>query len=377
MRLLAIALVVAGCGSHRAGDSAPDMAFVPAFAAHSKIDILFVIADFTLPPKLGELLNRFPQLIKALDAAPPASYHIGVITSDLGAGPFTYNQGQCHPDGDGARLQVMPAGSGPPPAPCSSFSLAGGVRYIDYDTLAGTTNVLGGVNLPTAFYCMASVSDAGCPYFQSLEAAYRAVSNPPPENAGCLRDDALLVIVFLQDTDDCSAPLDSPVFDRAQDPDVAGSFTPMRCAHAGIACGNPPRPLELPGSGGPFSDCVPLTQAQGGQLHDVQRYIDFFARPGGAKPDPSDVILASIAAPPAPFSWTETMPCAGAPNVAECPFLNASCVASTNSAFFGQPAVRLATVVGAGLTNRLDSVCETDYSPAMDGLAQDIIARLR
>jgi hypothetical protein len=320
---------------------------------------------------------------KAIDYAAangkPASYHIGVITTDLGAGPFTYNQGQCRPDGDGAKLQLtaMVGSIGPPPALCANFSFAEGARYIELDQIAGTNNIVGGLSVPDAFTCIASVGDGGCPYFQTLEAAYRATASPPAENAGFLRDDALLVIVFLQDTDDCSAPTESPVFDRSQDPAVTGGFTPMRCAVAGIACGSPPTPVRGSTSGGPFDDCVPMTQAEGSQLYDVQRYIDFFTRPGGAKPDPSDVILASIAAPPSPFSWVNTMPCAGVVGAASCPALNASCMSPTNSKFFADPAVRLDTVVRAGVTYEQDSVCATDYSPAMDAIAQKIIARLR
>jgi hypothetical protein len=292
-----------------------------------------------------------------------------------GPGPFTYNNGQCHVDGDGARLQVMP---GPNVSVfCPGFSLAGGVRYVDYDRIAGTTNVVG-ADVATALACMtAGITDGGCPYFQTLEAAYRALSNPPPENAGFLRDDSLLVVVFLQDTDDCSAPLESPVFDLSRMDDTYGSGAAMRCAKAGIACGQPAAPLQLSAAGGPFTDCVPLNQADGGTLYDVQRYIDFFARPGGIKADPSDVILMSIAAPPSPFGWTETMPCSSTPNVASCAFPNPSCAAPSNPSANGIAAVRLAAVLGAGVTAQQSSICETDYSPAMAELAQKISARLR
>ena len=91
-----------------------------------------------------------------------------------------------------------------PPANCVNFRLTGGVRYIDYDQIAGTNNVAGGVTVADAFTCMANNNgDLGCPYLQVLEASYRALSNPPPENAGFLRDDSLLVVVFLADGDDC------------------------------------------------------------------------------------------------------------------------------------------------------------------------------
>ena len=85
--MLLAALMLTACKS---GGKAPaDMAFVAAFAPHDKVDILFVLVDFAISPKRMELVSRFPQLLHTLDGGPPASYHIGVITSDLGAGPFT------------------------------------------------------------------------------------------------------------------------------------------------------------------------------------------------------------------------------------------------------------------------------------------------
>jgi hypothetical protein len=81
-------------------------------------------------------------------------------------------------------------------------------------------------------------------------------------------------------------------------------------------------------------DCRPLSEAEGGKLFDLDRYINFFARPGGVKADPSDVILASIAVPPTPLTTTLTMPCA-------------------------------------------DATCGDSFPQTLDNLAQKIIARLQ
>src|SRR5579859_6133035 len=56
-----------------------------------KVDILFMVDDSpSMIPKQDELKARFPELIKVLDdfaaQGNPAWYHIGVVTSDLGAG---------------------------------------------------------------------------------------------------------------------------------------------------------------------------------------------------------------------------------------------------------------------------------------------------
>src|SRR5678810_1237615 len=77
----------------------------------NKVDILFVIDDSpSMTPKQNELKNRFPDLIKVLDdfgaMGNPAWYHIGVVTSDLGAGPTTPTS-NCRPGGLGAKLQNL------------------------------------------------------------------------------------------------------------------------------------------------------------------------------------------------------------------------------------------------------------------------------
>lgn len=198
-RIVAVVLLALGGCSHGSNPKAgPDMAFAPAFAAHANVDILFVIADFTILPKRQEFLNRFPQFVKALDnfaaQGSPASYHIGVITSDLGAGPFTYNSGQCHPDGDGAKLQVTASSASPSvPAACANFNLSGGVRYIDYNQIAGTSNLVGVPRRADGVHMHGEHQRWRVAHiFRRWKRRTARCRNPPPENAGFLRDDALL-----------------------------------------------------------------------------------------------------------------------------------------------------------------------------------------
>jgi hypothetical protein len=380
---VAALLALAGChGGAKQQPAAPDMSFVPAFAAHDKVDILFMIDSSGTAPIQAELHNRFPQLVKALQnfaaAGHPASYHIGVVDEDLGAGPYVLNQGQCHPDGDRGTLRVAPAAGTPNvPAACQSFSLGGGVRFIDYDQINGTDNIMGLTpgDVATAFACIGAVGDAGCGFEHQLESVYRALHDPPVENTGFLRDDALLAVLFLTDEDDCSAPPDSDLFDPS--PEGVAKYGPLhsfRCTEFGIQCnGMPVPPMSISG----LTGCSSQEMANGGKLFDVQRYIDFFARPGGVKADPSDVILASIAAPPAPVGVLVTMPCADQVNTPQCPILNHSCVDASNAIFFGDPAVRISAVVDAAVTSQRTSLCDADYSSAIDALAQSISARLR
>src|ERR1700760_4397666 len=134
MRQIVVVALLVGVGGgckHSSGgapDAGADLAFAGAFAAHDKVDVLFMIDDSPGIPYVHEFIKRFPSFVKALDNAAmanhPASYHFGIVSSDLGAGPYTLNQGQCHPGGDGGKLQIGPAANATLPAgvSCSAFS---------------------------------------------------------------------------------------------------------------------------------------------------------------------------------------------------------------------------------------------------------------
>ena len=350
----------------------------------NKVDLLFLIDNSpSMAPKQNELRNRFPQLIKALDTfaaqGNPASYHIGVVNSDLGAGPFTLNQGQCHPGGDGAKLQVTPAANAQLPAgvSCTNFALSGGVRYIDYNQLAGTNNIMGVPDVPTAFSCMAAVGEAGCGFEHQMEAAYRALHDQIPENNGFLRSDAILAVVFVTDEDDCSAPPTSDLFDPSTNGvNMYGTLHSFRCTQFGVECnGQPVPPMSTSG----LTGCTSQTTANGGKLFDVQKYIDFFTKPavqGGVKVDVNDVILVGITAPADPVGVSITMPCADQVNTPSCPILNHSCIAAANAQFFGDPAVRINSVVSSAKHNNLTSVCDTDYTSAINALGDLIVSAI-
>ncbi|HZS40801.1 MAG TPA: hypothetical protein VFF06_28405 [Polyangia bacterium] len=372
----------------------------------NKVDLLFMVDNSpSMSPKQAELKVRFPQLMQKLDAfgaTTPIDYHIGVVTSDLGAGPFNINSGQCHPGGDGGKLQAKGAAADP-----NCGALGNGVSFIEYDQIhrdaAGQprTNLPAGEDLPTAFGCAASVGDVGCGFEHQLESVYRALHDPIPENAGFLRDDALLAVVWLTDEDDCSADPNTDLFDPSPaGVSKYGALLSYRCTNYGIECdapGTATGPLSLMpygDSGGPLAGCVPATQADGGKLLDVSRYISFFTQPkanGGVKIDPNDVVLVGISAPEAPVQSILANIKTGAGAYQACPgpidpsgsgcaaVLQHSCVSPANTAFFGDPAVRLRAVIDAtpNPANRQNtSVCDTNYTASLDGLGSLITAQL-
>jgi hypothetical protein len=381
MRALPIVLALAACTSSRTVGQ-PTLSVredTITLVRRDKVDILFMMDDSpSTAPKRIELRNRFPELLTRIQtlatSGAPASFHIGVVDSDLGAGPFTLNAGQCHPGGDGGILRTAPAVGGQSiPAACSMLTLGNGESFIDYDSATGTSNV-SGVDVATAFSCIAEVGDAGCGFEHPLEAVYRALTDTTI-NSGFLRDDALLVVVWLTDEDDCSAPPDSPLFDPSS-AGVAqyGTLHSFRCTQFGITCdGNP----LTSGALAPTNNCAP---APGGLLFDVQRYATLFNATranGGIKDSPADVLLVSIIAPSAPVAVDITQPCADQVNTPSCPILRHSCVAATNAQFFADPAVRIHALMSSSLGSVEGSICDTDYTSTVDAMADAMAARMR
>ena len=385
-----LAVLLVGCNGGNGGDDAspPDLALGPP-SQKTAVDILFVLGNEPSPSGHFQLIARFPDLFNALQASGPShpvSYHIGVITPDLGAAQFVLGGGQCHPGGDGAKLIAVG-----PAADVTCMPPTGGVPFIDYDQVNGTNNLPSGQSFATTFGCMAATGDRGCGFQQHLEAAYQALHDPIPENAGFLRDDALLVVLFQSDKDDCSMPSDSDL----PDPSPAGvsKYGPLlsfRCVQFGTECGQPPMTLPYAPSNGDLSPCQGADPSVS-PLFPVSKYVDYFTLPssmGGVKADPRDVILAGITPPAAPFEIiaANSNPNPPGPYVT-CPppydgihcaiVVQHSCIAPSNTQFFGDPAVRIRQVIDSTFSPQETSTCDTSYQAAMQSLGQLIVSRVQ
>jgi hypothetical protein len=368
----------------------------------NNVDLLFGIHNNDDAPIQYEFQAQFPVLVKILDdfgKANPAHYHIGVVTSDLGAGKYVLGGGQCHPGGDGGKLQALGAAHA-----ANCIAPTSGLNFIDYDQIAGTSNLPSGQDLATTFTCMASVGDNGCGFEQDLESVYAALHDPPAENHDFLRDDALLVVLWLADEDDnCSAPPDSDLFDPSQSGAPPNGFGPLlsyRASEYGVMCPFMGVDQLLPygssnGNLQPGCHSAPNTNGNlvgqpppgEGKCYDVSRYIDFFAQ---LKADPSDVILAGIIAPPTDVETLITnlnvqppgplMPgCTGFPiDGTNCAVvLQYSCIDPQNTSIFADPAVRIAEVINSVQKNQITSVCDQPgYKSALQSLGQLIISNL-
>ncbi len=372
----------------------------------NKVDILFMVDNSpSMIPKQNQLKSQFPQLIKILDdfgKMNPAWYHSGVVTSDLGAGPYNLGNGQCHPGGDGAQLQAVGAA-----AASGCTAPTGGVNFIDYNQLTpdasgnATSNLPPGQDLATTFSCMASVGAGGCGFEQQLESVYLALHNPPAANHDFLRPDALLVVVWVTDEDDdCSIPPDSDLFDPTQM--QYGALLSYRGTHYGVACSINGMDQLMPygDSGGTLMGCHGAPNPNGnskgvppagqGKCYDLNRYINFFSKPsgaGGIKTDPSDVILFDITAPDSPVSSILANPSETPPGpYVQCPMIDTtntcavvvqhSCIAPDNNAFFGDPAIRIRQVVNSVKNNQSTSICDTSYQSALQSLGALIVSNI-
>ncbi len=390
-------------------------------AAQNKVDLLFMVDNSgSMKLKQQQLNAQFKNLIGRLDDfaahGRPASYHIGVVTSDYGTGANKPTMNK-NPHGDGGNLVNVGAAAA---MDCRQIDTRMRVNgdpsgnFIVYDqTHPGadgkpSNNFPSGQDLAKTFTCMASVGDGGCGMEHQLESVYQALKPAAlaagQNNAGFLRPEALLVVVFVTDEDDCSAPDDDDLFsnDMATLPDgmkafdALGTYQSFRCTEWGIKCnGKRVGRGKLLATNG----CEPLTRTEGGRLYDISRYTDFFfgGASRGVKSDPKQVILASIAAPPYPFETLFTTNNRARPypqdpaicdNVTQLSMDGKSCsvvlkpsCAPNDPNHSGDPAVRLNWVVShqdpENLPKSKASICDNDYSATLNDIADKIVNAIK
>jgi len=119
----------------------------------------------------------------------------------------------------------------------------------------------------------------------------------------------------------------------------------------------------------------------GTKLTDMTKYYNFFTQPkskGGVKDNPRDVVLAAITAAPMPVGTQQSMDQAQCGSgVSSCTILSHSCISSTDNNFFGDPAVRLYSLVQKAQNNSLTSICDTDYKSSLQQIGSKIVGALQ
>jgi hypothetical protein len=312
-----------------------------------KLDLLFMIDDSpSMEEEQSNLARNFPRLIDELKKLPTGfpDLHLGVVSSDLGAGSPTTRVACSSDVGDHGALQARDCGLQ------SSFA-----RYL-ISQEGGTRNNFSG-DIAEVFACMANLGTHGCGFEHQLQSVRLALSGFVSENAGFLRPDAHLAVVYITDEDDCSASADSTIFN---DPGV-GQDSSLRCSLYGHRCNGAPVPAAVFST--PLDHCSADPRG-GGKLIPVQTFIDDMKRLptqsvtvsviGGW---PTDVANAEYA-----IGYGSDPGSAG--QLAAIPI----CQSTNGKAAAG---LRLKQFVdGFGSSGKILSICQGDFSAAMAEIGQ-------
>ena len=302
------------------------------------LDILFVIDDSESMREEQEALRASlgRSLVDVLDArfGGRPDLHIGVVSTDMGANATIPNCASS----DGGRLQTGAGSAG-----CEPPS---GMFIEDIGTGTGrATNYQG--TLDQALGCMVELGTGGCGFEQPLQAMRRALDGSNPENAGFLREDAMLAVVFLTDEDDCSAA-DSGLFapEQAGLDQALGPLTSFRCFDFGVTCDQ--ADAREPGT---KTGCRP--RADSPYLHGVQAYVDFLR---ARKPAPGMVVVAGIIGDAAPVTVSLDTNATGEPYLS----LQPTCTSPAGAAI---PSVRLSAFLDAfPARGARGSICTADVA---------------
>jgi hypothetical protein len=281
--------LLAGCPDRTISEVVPEQGRVETkdipVNFNRNVDILFVIDDSpSMADKQKNLADNFPNFINVLNTIQGGlpDVHIGVVTSDMGTlgsadaapGPSigSIGNGGCSGTGKNGNLQTFGA-------PVT------GVFISDIKQMDGSrqTNYTG--NLSDVFGQMAKAGAGGCGFEQHLEAAKHALNNNPA-NAGFVRADAFLAIIFIADEDDCSMAHSSLL--SATDTSL-GPLQSFRCTRFGITCdvgGQTPDQMNQVGT---KDQCHSNDNSQ--FLAKAQSFVDFVK---GTKPDVKQIIVAGI-----------------------------------------------------------------------------------
>ena len=362
-------------------------------SVRNKVDVLFMVDNSSsMDPMQLELRARFGDFFKVFeDLAKKGTFadlHIGVVTSDYGAGDSAGGGCEASPGGQKGLLQTLPSPKATSPPPNCMPPV--GAPYIAYafDPSGGaaTTNLPNGRDaaaLVSEFTCMASVGAQGCGFEHQLESVYAALHNTK-ENAGFLRADALLTVVFVTNEDDGSAAPNAKFYEQAgNDPSGGGTYgqyTTYRQTRFAVDCGGAPIPYGMPIP--LLSNCAAAPNPMAADVnlaYDLSRYTDYFtkdAKFGGVKVNHDDVILVGIDGPEDHVETLLVDPSKGNTPYVACasPMLSStcnealqhSCENNVQPGFFGDPAVRLNAVINAADNHQIASICGDDLKQTPD-----------
>jgi hypothetical protein len=333
------------------------------------LDLLFMIDNsFSVKLMQQRLLANFPVFMDVLKNLPSGlpNLHLAVVSSDLGAGAFNEAEiPNCRHGGDQGVFQFAPRGT-----TCANGKLDPGQSFIS--NVGGQPNYTGDIS--DVFSCIAALGDGGCGFEHPFASVLRALgadgAGPAPaQNAGFLRPDAALAIVMVTNEDDCSAPINSTLFDPASRfvSDPLGPLSSYRCNEFGHLCGGQ-KPTRSPKSVLGDDLTGTCTSAEDGRLWKV---AEVAARLKALKSDPSLVSVSAIAGPVAPYKVVTGAATLKDDPIQAWPQIEHSCLAADQS--FADPAVRIKEWTQAfGARGTFSSVCDGSFQPALAVIAKSV-----
>jgi hypothetical protein len=338
----------------------------PAFkqSRTAKVDLLVMVDDSRsmapLQTKLADQLAALTHVFAQLPGGLP-DMHVGVVSSSMGAGRNS-NVERCPPGGDAGRLHNALVGT-----TCAGVSLTDHYLAAHQGADGSLVTNWGTAPLDDAFGCIAQLGARGCDFSQPLSSVRHALDPElaPPENAGFVRDDALLAVVLLTNADDCSARADTDLFDESPEPmsDPLGPLAPFRCNEYGHLCmidgalRPPPRAAT-----GQLAGC---RSNENGRLDRVSDFVAFI---NDLKKDPTRVFFGAVAGPPVPYIVGASSS-AGLPATAQ---IEHSCMAASNGVF-GDPAVRIKEAADAfGVRGVFQTICIDDFKSVLQVIASNV-----
>jgi hypothetical protein len=359
---------------------------IPQSAARA-LDLLLVIDNSgSMADPQALLRSQFDALVALLQSmrGGPPDLHLGVTSTDLGAGD--YGLPYCEePEGDRGDLLTgactNPVGSpwivDAAPRGCTvSRDGQGGCTEHDCDQThcAHEPSTTLEVDAPTGcprcrnyagealeyvLDCLGDLGTQGCGFEQPLEAMVRALGDNP-RNAGFLHEDAMLGVMFLTDEDDCSAS-DPSLFDpsaTAMDSPL-GPLSSFRCFEFGVTCDTDSRTAQ-----GERYGCAPREDPDA-LLHPVSRYVSFLE----SLQDPQLLAVTALAGP-VDVNHSVTI----GRDPLDQPMVENACTGSHGGA---KPGIRLQAVIESFNDLQLDpgayaSICYSSYHSALEELGRRV-----
>ncbi len=387
------------------------------------VDILFVVDNSgSMGEEQANLSENFGSFISVLEADDvKANYRLGITTTDdsnywcKGQGVSAAESGQfvlssclsrlgdfyfsgddtnaetactdfC--DLDDIAIQPTTTAEDPDPAPRPWI-----------ENIEGATNLPEGVSTIAAMQCFGPQGINGCGFESHLESMWKSLKlaqDGTQNEFGFLRDNAILSIVFVTDEADCSfnRELQNVVFGEEgvgnqvfwSLPDVQQSPTSAVCWNAGVSC-DFSADAEQCTSVDKDVDGNITTNASEAALYPLSKYTAFVQQLEDDKKDLNpgqEVLVSAIAGVPENYPMIRQLTYAeGAdatnPDSFQAKFgIGQGCSSSVAEAV---PPVRLKEFAETFLVsedeNNLFSVCSTDYSPALEAIAESIRDQLR